>query len=282
MLGALACALFASCQTNDAETQASNPELQTPLPSLAGTLEGGQTGSGGMAPRLACATTSDADCEAIIARRYPLQFDTRLTTSSQCVPAWALDPTFTDDTPVCRCTYRLDEIEDPAPAESEQGFVLGLARRRALRAEPGDDCELRARFRGLSDQCLLEATAFPGCQLDQRHTSCDDICRTVSAAGVAVSQRIVEQLELLGVGRSCYGDEPQSARAYCIGALRLSDQCWAAVASSQDDWLSFSEVECDQSVERMIQAGAADIIPRTGETARELRESPDAGAGGSL
>jgi hypothetical protein len=236
-------------------TEAPTAETPTPLvePPLA-TAEGGQTGSGGLPPLYRCDDTPEVQegCGlAIRAQMASLYFEIPLK-RTECVPASAIDPAYSDDTPICRCYYDAQDNSDRGE-QYETWYTVGLAHRRQLLGEAGDSCEQRINHLGAPNTCLLEASDFSGCSLEDPRGSCDDGCAFVADANRRTVEALMADLTLLDT--ECVSDCPSRAPGgACLAAFRLADQCWVGAAGFLQDGSHLSAVSCDQTPEQMIQS----------------------------
>jgi hypothetical protein len=229
---------------------------------------------------MGCSTTLQATCQTSFRSSFPALHYAPPIKRSECVPASEIEPSFRDDTPVCRCVYEVEApYSDTPPSHYDDSFTLGMARRRALIGEAGDTCERRIDYWGAPGVCLLEAEDFAGCSLRDRTHSCESACKHVTESNLQTGIELWGHLELLAIRPMCCGDPVESASAYCVGAFRVNDQCGVGV---QDQGISLYEMSCDQSIEQMLQGGLDAFLPPASETTcREPASISMVDAGGS-
>lgn len=217
------------------------------------THEGGQTGSGGLPLPFACNNPPQATCEGML-RFFPPLFDLNPLLRSACVTASSVHASLRDDTPVCRCTYEAPQgYSDTPRPKTEASFVLGLARRRMLRGEPGDTCERRIDYWGAPGTCLLEASDFAGCSLDDADRSCSAACQLVTERNRQKGAAVTSKLEFLGTRTTCCPEGSESPMT-CFGAFRVNAQCGVAEYHSISPFSrsSLEEASCDQPVDELL------------------------------
>jgi hypothetical protein len=206
-------------------------------------VSGGQTGSGGLPPKISCENVALGGCATSLRNAFHAA-DTPLTpVGSECVRASALDATL-DEFPVCRCGYtRARYFSDTGDIDEVQ-ITVGLDRRRVALGAPSEGCEVWYRGAPSSGVCLVQSNEFAGCSIDAAASSCQSVCQTLSSNYANVIS--ASDVEVLAA--TCV----QCNSGYCVGVLRSRDACYFGLQYSLNFGYGAASIPCEGSGEEML------------------------------